>query len=44
MLIQNVKLYSMEGAPIPCGYLRFQEGKIVSLGPMEEQPRPEPDE
>ncbi len=44
MLIQNAKLYSMEGAPIPCGYLRFQEGKIVSLGPMEEQPRPEPDE
>ena len=44
MLIQNAKLYTMEGAPIPCGYLRCREGKIVSLGPMEEQPQPDPGE
>ena len=38
MIIQNAKLFTMEGDPIPCGYLYFREGKIISLGPMDQAP------
>lgn len=34
MLIQNAKIYTMAGEPIPSGWLLEQNGKIVSVGSM----------
>lgn len=35
MVITNAYIYPVVGAPIPAGYLRFEE-KILALGPMED--------
>ena len=36
MRIQNGILMTMEGTPIPCGYVDFAEGKITGCGAMED--------
>ena len=38
MRIQNGILMTMEGTPIPCGYVDFAEGKITGCGAMEDAP------
>ena len=44
MLILHAYLHTMEEQDFPDGYLRFLEGRITALGPMEEAPQPEPGE
>lgn len=41
MLILHAYLHTMEEQDFPDGYLRFLEGRITALGPMEEAPQPE---
>lgn len=41
MILKNAALYPMDWAPIPSGYLAFEEGKITGLGPMDQCPQGE---
>ena len=38
MRVQNGILMTMEGTPIPCGYVDFEDGKITGCGAMEDAP------
>ncbi len=36
MVIINAKIYTMDASPIESGWLRFEEGKIQAVGPMDD--------
>ena len=38
MRIQNGILLTMEGSPIPCGYVDFENGVITGCGPLSQAP------
>ena len=38
MRVQNGILMTMEGTPIPCGYVDFEDGKITGCGAMKDAP------